>query len=58
MNVDNSDPSDATNKFWGSIVARFYFEDIAGKLLGAKRRLNEECRFGLVTFGALLAIKS
>ena len=36
----------------------FYFEDIAGKQLGAKRRLNEECRFGLVTFGALLAIKS
>ena len=51
MNVDNSDSSDATNRFWGSIVSRFYFEDIAGKQLGAKRRLNEECRSVVVTFG-------
>ncbi|MEZ9475882.1 hypothetical protein AB4172_12135 [Vibrio splendidus] len=29
----------------------FYFEDIAGKQLGAKRRLNEECSSVVVTFG-------
>ncbi|CAK3868205.1 hypothetical protein VCRA217O17_360016 [Vibrio crassostreae] len=27
-------------------------------LLRAKKRLNQACGFGLVTFGALLAVKS
>ncbi|MEZ8917014.1 hypothetical protein AB6D98_16220 [Vibrio lentus] len=29
----------------------FYFEDIAGKQLGAERMLNEEYRSVVVTFG-------
>ncbi|PMM36372.1 hypothetical protein BCT55_12585 [Vibrio splendidus] len=36
----------------------FYFEGIAGKQLGAKRRLNEECSSCSSNIRALLTIKS
>lgn len=44
---------------WFGVVAMLFTSNTLQKhLLRAKKRLNQACGFGLVTFGALLAIKS
>ncbi|MEZ8804024.1 LysE family translocator [Vibrio splendidus] len=44
---------------WFGVVAMLFTSSTLQKhLLRAKKRLNQACGFGLVTFGALLAIKS